>query len=252
MNIRVISICSLIFNFLFLLAAGLYFSQAEKSNAPRPTTIPGAFHWSQIEAADYPAYIANLRRIGCPEQTIRDIITADVASLNQEKRYEAPSEVSNAATAIAQASSMEQSTLVNRLLETPQKNNFVHEDSSAMPNSAVLPLEVAHSIVSSPTPVLAREMVSASEDEAKMPLALLEPPAKVKSDPEQLSQLEGLRKKFVQDVGGQNQNPFDPNYLHRWLKAQASSNDLFYTWFGQDAYVTQVNLAAQQAEPLAR
>src|SRR4030095_7552909 len=38
------------------------------------------FHWSQIEAADYPTYIRNLRRIGCPEETILDIITADVAT----------------------------------------------------------------------------------------------------------------------------------------------------------------------------
>lgn len=39
------------------------------------------FHWSQVESADYLAYIANLRRVGCPEQTIRDIIVADVNSL---------------------------------------------------------------------------------------------------------------------------------------------------------------------------
>src|SRR5437868_6638046 len=31
------------------------------------------FHWSQIESSDYRAYIANLRAIGCPEPTIRDI-----------------------------------------------------------------------------------------------------------------------------------------------------------------------------------
>jgi hypothetical protein len=42
---------------------------------------PPHFHWSQVESADYLAYIANLRRIGCPEQTIRDIIVADVNSL---------------------------------------------------------------------------------------------------------------------------------------------------------------------------
>jgi hypothetical protein len=34
-----------------------------------------------VESADYRAYIANLRRIGCPEQTLRDIILADVNML---------------------------------------------------------------------------------------------------------------------------------------------------------------------------
>ncbi|MGO9201472.1 MAG: RNA polymerase sigma factor [Limisphaerales bacterium] len=38
---------------------------------------PG-FHWSQVESSDYRQYIANLRAIGCPEQTIRDIIIADL------------------------------------------------------------------------------------------------------------------------------------------------------------------------------
>lgn len=44
------------------------------------------FSWQQIEAADYPTYIANLRAIGCPESTIRDIIIADVNHLYARKR----------------------------------------------------------------------------------------------------------------------------------------------------------------------
>ena len=36
------------------------------------------FSWREVESDDYPTYIANLRDIGCPEQTIRDIIIADV------------------------------------------------------------------------------------------------------------------------------------------------------------------------------
>ena len=44
-------------------------------------TQKSGFHWRQVESADYLAYIANLRRIGCPEQTLRDIILADVNTL---------------------------------------------------------------------------------------------------------------------------------------------------------------------------
>src|SRR4051812_22680940 len=36
------------------------------------------FTWHEVESGDYGTYIANLRTIGCPEQTIRDIIVADV------------------------------------------------------------------------------------------------------------------------------------------------------------------------------
>jgi len=44
------------------------------------------FLWSQLESPDYATYIANLRSIACPEQTIRDIIIADVNALYARRR----------------------------------------------------------------------------------------------------------------------------------------------------------------------
>jgi LysM repeat protein len=44
------------------------------------------FSWHEVESPDYPTYIANLREIGCPEQTIRDIIIADVNALFSRRR----------------------------------------------------------------------------------------------------------------------------------------------------------------------
>jgi hypothetical protein len=46
------------------------------------------FDWQLVESEDYKKYIANLRSIGCPEETIRDIIIADVNKL-YESRYKA-------------------------------------------------------------------------------------------------------------------------------------------------------------------
>jgi hypothetical protein len=45
-----------------------------------------AFRWSQLESADYRQYIANLRAIGCPEITLRDIIMTDVMRLYAQRR----------------------------------------------------------------------------------------------------------------------------------------------------------------------
>lgn len=42
------------------------------------TNAPAQFTWRNVESEDYKAYIANLRAIDCPEETIRDIIFADV------------------------------------------------------------------------------------------------------------------------------------------------------------------------------
>ncbi len=39
------------------------------------------FNWSEVESSDYRRYVANLKSIGCPRQTLVDIVTADVNSL---------------------------------------------------------------------------------------------------------------------------------------------------------------------------
>ena len=52
-----------------------------KGSAPRIVTVTNEFHWGQLEAEDYRSYIARLRSIGCPEQTVRDIIIADLDKL---------------------------------------------------------------------------------------------------------------------------------------------------------------------------
>src|ERR1017187_7056698 len=65
--------------------------------APRPAEAPPAapFDWRQVESGDYLQYIANLRAIGGPEKTIKDVIVADVngqcaarmASVSQTNQY---------------------------------------------------------------------------------------------------------------------------------------------------------------------
>lgn len=56
-----------------------------KSSTARPAhpaTLAGKdFNWSNIESDDYKQYIANMRAAGVPEETIRDIIIADVNKL---------------------------------------------------------------------------------------------------------------------------------------------------------------------------
>ena len=44
-----------------------------------------ALTWDQMETADYKAYIANLRRVGFPEELIREIIIADVNKLYADR-----------------------------------------------------------------------------------------------------------------------------------------------------------------------
>lgn len=47
------------------------------------------FNWESVESSDYRQYIANLRSVGCPDETIHDIIRADVNKLYEAKKKEA-------------------------------------------------------------------------------------------------------------------------------------------------------------------
>jgi len=61
---------------------------AGSNQAPRTNVVVRRqfFSWKEVESPAYPTYIANLHDIGCPEQTIRDIIIADVNSLYAQRR----------------------------------------------------------------------------------------------------------------------------------------------------------------------
>src|SRR5688572_3338595 len=65
-------------------------ASAERPSRPVTRTIvvpgnqpqnPSRFSWRFLESPDFKQYIANLRAVGCPEQTIQDIIIADVNKL---------------------------------------------------------------------------------------------------------------------------------------------------------------------------
>src|SRR5213080_1641483 len=101
MRWRVLALISLGVNIALAAAFVLTARQLSRSRSVEPagsgsaSSIQGGtnivlrrqfFSWQEVESDDYPTYIANLREIGCPEQTIRDIIIADVNALYARKR----------------------------------------------------------------------------------------------------------------------------------------------------------------------
>src|SRR5262249_48270219 len=50
-----------------------YATLADAGVSNRPS-----WNWRQLESEDYRTYIKNLRSVGCPEQTVRDIVSADL------------------------------------------------------------------------------------------------------------------------------------------------------------------------------
>ncbi|MBI1842167.1 MAG: hypothetical protein HYR88_15125 [Verrucomicrobia bacterium] len=56
-------------------------SSSDRLNATNSASASQPFQWSELESKDYREYVERLRAIGCPEQTIRDLIIADIDKL---------------------------------------------------------------------------------------------------------------------------------------------------------------------------
>jgi hypothetical protein len=55
------------------------------TNVVTITKAAEPFDWRTVESEDYKQYVANLRAIGCPEKTLRDLIMADVTDLFRQR-----------------------------------------------------------------------------------------------------------------------------------------------------------------------
>jgi hypothetical protein len=206
-------------------------TKAADSVATQPVTPLSAqppltrrFDWRQLEAPDYPTYIANLRAINCPEQTVRDIITADVASLFALKRKQF---VPNGTP--TRWSPAEEARLVSSLLGEPKDRR----------PGAVLPAE--------PHPGPPGNSATQVAEPVRMPLVFqTQALASLRLSDEQREELGELAHQFIQEIGGPNQNPSDPAYRANWLKSQPKFDGLIVNVIGRRALVD-----LDQAMPVA-
>jgi len=222
-----------------LTLAALLWRQASRthgeSSAPRPTltgvgkqitnqpapalqlVLTRDFDWRQIEAPDYATYIASLRAIHCPEQTVRDIITADVASLFARQRKELA--LLGATTEGGRWSPAEEARLLATLL------GGTGSQLGTAPSVQLDPGHPAGSKVQDAQPV-------------RMPLVFqTQALARLNLDEEQRQEIAELEQQFVQEIGGTDQNPGDPAYLAKWLEAQPKADSMIVNVIGRRALV---------------
>ncbi len=172
-----------------------------------------SFCWSQIESSDYRAYVRNLRGIGCPERTVRDIIHADIDGLYTTRRQDLHlPEAGSGAWSLS-----EQAWLVATLLG---EQAVVAADASALGKS------------------MEDDVATATDTVPHLPLALREVNwALLELEPDQVAAIEELREQFLARIGGADQDPTDPNYLERWLRAQPEIDEALPGLIGREAYL---------------
>lgn len=201
-------------------------SFAKAISEPHSATTSGRpFNWSELESGDYPTYIANLRRIGCPEATVRDIIKADVGELYESRRrnLETNAEVSRPLQQLRE----EEDWVLATLLGAPAPADF--SQASNIPPRSGRP--------------------HAQEQTASLPLVFQNVDlSELKLNRDQLQAIEDLRQKFINDFGGPEQNPADPAYGDRWLKSRAQIDNDLRGFIGVKAFQDYQNLAESVAE----
>lgn len=181
----------------------------EVTSEPTRTGSVEGFSWQRLESTDYRRYVANLRAIGCPERTVRDIVTADVHSLFVEKRRGLGGE----------------NPTVSALWSTSREGQVI---------ALLVGPNVAESQSSTPA--------AQDSDEAVMPAVLRElGQANVQLDPSQQEALNELRKEFIENIGGTNQDPGDAGYGRKWRKAQPESDQLLRGMIGVNAFMQLQN-----------
>jgi hypothetical protein len=203
----------------------------ELSSANSSNTATRTFNWSELESEDYRTYITNLRRIGCPEQTIRDIITADVAGLYAPRRKKLESDSAHGQNLAEQllALRQEETWVVATLLGDQSEPAASSTSSDIPPRSG---RTQAGQLVSMP---LVFQDVDLSE---------------LKLNRDQLQAIEDLRQRFLDEIGGAQQNPNDPAYRERWLGSQPQIDNDLRGMIGVEAFqnyqIEAADLAARR------
>lgn len=201
---------------------------AMRGSAPKVSTGPAlaqsaqaapSFRWSQLESTDYRTYIANLRGIGCPEQTIRDIITADVNSLYAARRRELETSTVGSLQAGLEELKQEQAEVLAVLL-------------GPLPSPG------------EGKPV--RRLVRQQETQVSMPLVLQEVSA-LDFKPRQLAAVQDVRQRFEDEMTRSGLAPTDLAYRKLWQKAQIQSDDLLQAMLGGEGYI-DYELAVRRAQ----
>jgi hypothetical protein len=180
---------------------------------------PTFFRWSQLESPDCRTYIKNLRSIGCPEATLRAIVTANVDAMyrnRSEGLKQHPAEFQPAPT---------QETVVDAASSSQMDTASPSSARSLSPDMASTS-EVSHRHDNSPTAAVL-PLVFRNIDLSALNL-----------NDQQIQGINDLRQTFVDEVGGLNQNPNDPDYLERWLKAQPEVDSLLQGMLGTMAWET--------------
>jgi hypothetical protein len=185
---------------------------AQKVQPMAPAAFPPAqtpeaafFRWNQLESTtDYRIYIRNLRKVGCPEQTLRDIVAGNVDRAFVAQR---------------------------------RQLNLDPDGNDAGPWSTPAEIRLVDELLGEDDGSSLNGTLAQGQDSAPFPLVLhtVNLDALGLSD-DQKQVIAQLQQQFIDSIGGPYQDPHDPAYRQRWQKAQPESDTMLKTLLGVSIY----------------
>jgi hypothetical protein len=230
---------------------------ATREISSRPEPKP--FRWSQLDSDNYHIYVKNLRAIGCPEPTLRAIVTADVdaAYLNRSRALEQkltdlasrPWSVRLAAYSSEQALEAELRGLPGQ--ESAEIADFLglHLGPSLTADAVPAPAQALHN-EDQPSSAPASGHRPRPSAPISLPLALQDVPV-IGMSSQQIQVINDVRQNFLDEIGGLNQDPNDPAYLANWQNAQPKADNLLKAMLGATAFENYQLAAADNTSPTA-
>lgn len=224
-------------------------------SSPKDTTGPASFHWTQLDAPDFPSFIQNLRSVGCPEATIRDIVQGELREIYSEPNQAPTGKDTNPMVELAAGSTNSMShsfddvvqltaTLLNAAQATAEASVVEAPFATQRPNTSTQisgqtqPLAAAPTI---PAAFLVGNHPQAASPTTELSLTTTDPNLNSAT----ASIIQNMRTQFADTLS--NSSPVDAKTYNRdWLVAQRQSDEFFASMFGGDAMIAAQAAAAQK------
>lgn len=219
---------------------------AKPAHATNPATIAPKFHWRQLDAPDFVGFVANLRAIGCPEATIRDIVDGELREIDAVQAADG-----SASTLPASASAAHfERTIAAReqhrmqLLASILSANSTASSPTApaqgpdLSKNAAVAMSKAQVVQQIPAVFQVGNdpaLPAPGSPDGSQELSTVITDSSI--DPETAGQLTRMRQDFAESVSQTSSN-VDPNsreYIREWWRAKRESDDRFSSMFGGEA-----------------
>lgn len=214
---------------------------------------PGAFQWQQLDAPDFATYVANLRKIGCPEATIRDIVDGELREIYARQAVgggnlsDVSSPLDSEAERLGILSALLSGGAASGAFATAQNDTSsgsegadgltagfsASEDKSATTGDASVPPLFAQVIDQVPAAFRIGNQGAGGAPIDELVLEVTDD----RLTPDTAEQISRMRQDFADAVtaGGEAADPAAPGYFKQWMKAKRDSDDRFSSMYGGDA-----------------